>query len=114
MAIPNLFAEDNIEMFKNEIKQVTKEALQISTRGIIAALEGLKIRKDYTYLYNTLKIPVQMIIGKKDPALDYESLIEQTNDTNVLLIEFPDGHMSHFENKHELINALKLFIKLCN
>jgi len=114
MAIPNLFAEDNIEMFKNEIKQVTKEALQISTRGIIAALEGLKIRKDYTYLYHTLKIPIQMIIGKKDPALDYESLIEQTNDTNVLLIEFPDGHMSHFENKHELINALKLFIKLCN
>lgn len=114
MAIPNLFAKDNIDMFKNEIKQVTKEALQISTRGIIAALEGLKIRKDYTYLYNTLKIPIQMIIGKKDPALDYGSLIEQTNDTNVLLIEFPDGHMSHFENKHELINALKLFVKLCN
>ena len=47
------------------------------------------------------------------PGEDESIIIEQTNDTNVLLIEFPDGHMSHFENKHELINALKLFIKLC-
>ena len=54
-----------------------------------------------------------MIIGKKDPALDYESLIDQTKDKNIHLVEFPDGHMSHFENKYELLNALKLFIKLC-
>jgi pimeloyl-ACP methyl ester carboxylesterase len=113
MAIPNLFAEYNRDKFNDEIDQVTKEALQISTRGIIAALEGLKIRSDYTYLYDTLKIPIQMIIGKKDPALDYESLIEQTKDKNVYLVEFPDGHMSHFENRNELNSALKLFIKLC-
>jgi pimeloyl-ACP methyl ester carboxylesterase len=113
MAIPNLFFEDNLDKFKDEIEQVTKEANQISSRSIIAALEGLKIRKDYTGLYNTLKIPIQMIIGRKDPALDYDSLIEETKDTNVHVVEFPDGHMSHFENKHELINALKLFVNLC-
>ena len=114
MAIPNLFAEYNKDKFKDEIKQITKEALQISTRGVIAALEGLKIRKDYTNLYNTIKIPIQMIIGKKDPALEYESLIEQTKGTKVYLVEFPDGHMSHVENKSELLDALKLFIKLCS
>ena len=113
MAIPNLFAEYNREKFNDEINQVTQEALQISTRAIVAALEGLKNRSDYTYLYNTLKIPIQMIIGKKDPALDYESLIDQTKGKNIHLVEFPDGHMSHFENKNELLNALKLFIKLC-
>ena len=113
MAIPNLFAEYNREKFNDEINQVTQEALQISTRAIVAALEGLKNRSDYTYLYNTLKIPIQMIIGKKDPALDYDSLIDQTKGKNIHLVEFPDGHMSHFENKNELLNALKLFIKLC-
>jgi pimeloyl-ACP methyl ester carboxylesterase len=113
MAIPNLFYENNLDKFKDEIKQITKEAKQISSRGIVAALEGLKIRKDTTNLYNTLKIPIQMIIGRKDPALDYESLIEETKNTNVHVVEFPDGHMSHFENKHELLNALKLFINLC-
>lgn len=113
MVIPNLFSEDNVDKFKEEIDQVTMEALQISNRGIIAALEGLKTRSDYTDLYGTLKIPVQMIIGRKDPALDYTSLIDETKDTKVFVVEFPDGHMSHFENKQELIHALKLFIKLC-
>ena len=113
MAIPNLFSEDNVDRFKYEIEQVTQEALQISSQGIIAALEGLKTRKDYSGLYHTLKIPIQMIIGKKDPALDYISLIDQTKGTEINVVEFPDGHMSHFENKYDLIDALKSFIKLC-
>ena len=113
MAIPNLFFEKNIDKFKDEIEQVTKEAKQISSRSIIAALEGLKIRKDYTGLYDTLKIPIQMIIGREDPALDYDSLIDETKDTKVFVVEFPDGHMSHFENKPELLHALKLFVNSC-
>ena len=113
MAIPNLFAEDNRNRFIDEIEQVTSEALHISTQGIVAALEGMKIRKNYTYLYRTLTIPIQMIIGRKDPALEYDSLISQTKNTNVSLVEFPDGHMSHFENNRELIHTLKVFIKLC-
>ena len=113
MAIPNLFSEDNRDKFKDEIEHITEEAFQISTRGIVAALEGMKIRYNYTNLYNTLEVPIQMIIGRKDPALEYESLITQTNDTKVFVVEFPDGHMSHFENKAELILVLKLFVKLC-
>ena len=54
-----------------------------------------------------------MIIGKEDPALNYESLIDETKDTKVSVVEFPDGHMSHFENKHELLHVLKLFVNSC-
>jgi len=54
-----------------------------------------------------------MIIGKQDPALDYESLISQTKNTKVKVIEFPDGHMSHIENKNELIEAISSFMKEC-
>jgi hypothetical protein len=32
----------------------------------------------------------------------------------VQVVEFPDGHMSHFENKDELIISLATFIKNCN
>ena len=113
LAIPNLFSEDNRNKFTDEIERITNEALHLSTQGIVAALEGMKIRRNYEYLYRTLTIPIQMIIGRKDPALEYESLISQTKNTNVFVVEFPDGHMSHFENKRELIQTLKLFIKLC-
>ena len=108
-----LFSEKNRTIFTSEIKQITNEALQISTQGIIASLEGMKIRKDHTSIYKNANFPIQMIIGKQDPALDYLSLINQTKNTNVKVIEFPDGHMSHVENKDELINALTMFVKLC-
>ena len=73
----------------------------------------MKIREKLTSIYKKSNFPVQMIIGKQDPALDYSKLIEQTKNTKVQLTEFPDGHMSHIENKTELIKALSVFIKGC-
>lgn len=113
IAIPMLFSEENRAIFPDEIKQISNEALQISKQGIIASLEGMKIREDLTSIYKNSNFPIQMIIGKQDPALDYSKLIEQTKNTKVQLTEFPDGHMSHIENKTELIKALSVFIKGC-
>jgi pimeloyl-ACP methyl ester carboxylesterase len=111
VAIPMLFSEKNRTIFASEIKEVTNEALKISPQGIIAALEGMKIRKDLTSIYKKANFPIAMIIGKQDPALDYNSLISQTKNTNVEVIEFPDGHMSHIENKNELIAVIHQFLK---
>lgn len=113
IAIPMLFSEKNRGIFIKEIEQITQEALQLSPQGIVAALEGMKIRKNQTAIYKTADFPVEMIIGKQDPALDYNSLISQIKNTDVKAIEFPDGHMSHVENKKELIDALASFIKKC-
>lgn len=113
IAIPMLFSEKNRTVFTSEIKQITLEALQISPQGVIASLEGMKIRKDSTSIYKKASFPIQMIIGKQDPALEYSTLIKQTINTTVNAIEFPDGHMSHIENKNELINAFQDFIKKC-
>ena len=111
LAIPNLFSEENRTVFIPEIKLITKEALKTTQQGIIAALEGMKIRKDRTSILQTKSFPVLMIISKKDPALEYQSLIDQTDNTPVLIKEFPDGHMSHVENKEELIQTLMKFVK---
>lgn len=113
LAIPMLFSETNRKVFKQEIKELTQEALQLSKHGIIAALEGMKIRENQTNIYQNATFPILMIIGKQDPALDYQSLISQTKNTNVNIVEFPDGHMSYIENKEELISALSHFIKTC-
>ena len=113
VAIPMLFSEENRQLLKTEIEEVTKHALQISPQGIIASLEGMKIRKDLTSIYKSAKFPIQLIIGKQDPALDYYSLINQTKNTKVQVVEFPDGHMSHLENKKELIDSLNSFNKTC-
>jgi len=113
VAIPMLFSEKNRHIFTSEIKEITNEALPISPQGIIASLEGMKIRENLTSIYKNAKFPIQMVIGKQDPALEYASLIKQTKNTKVIVVEFPDGHMSHIENEAELIQSLLLFIKKC-
>lgn len=111
IAIPMLFSGKSKTLYSTEIKEVTNEALKISPQGIIAALEGMKIREDLTSVYKTASFPIQLIIGKEDPALDYTTLKAQTEKTNVTVVEFPDGHMSHIENKTELIEAFSTFLK---
>ena len=111
MSVSNLFASDNRERLAREIEHTKQEALKIPLQGIIAALEGMKIRKDRTYLLNDTSIKKMMIIGRKDPVLDYESLISQTKGTNVEVVEFPDGHMSHIENYIELSYNFLHFIE---
>ena len=113
LAIPNLFSRENRTVFTQKIKEITNEALQTSQQGIIAALEGMKIRKDRTKILKTSDFPVFMIMSKKDPALDYASLLDQTRDTGVITHEFPDGHMSHIENRDDLISVIQNFIKIC-
>jgi pimeloyl-ACP methyl ester carboxylesterase len=113
IAIPMLFSEKNRNVFISEIRDITKEALQITPQGIVAALEGMKIREDLTSIFKTSRFPIQFIIGKQDPVLEYSTLIEQTKNTFIQVIEFSDGHMSYIENKEELLVALALFIRNC-
>jgi pimeloyl-ACP methyl ester carboxylesterase len=52
-----------------------------------------------------------LIVGKKDPVLDYKSLKNQTKTLDVEWVEFPDGHMSHIENKDEFLHRIVHFIE---
>ena len=113
VAIPMLFSEKNRNIFKKEIDLVTSKAMKISTQGIVAALEGMKIRENNSHLLKETNIPKLMIIGKEDSALNYDSLIKQTQNTPVEVKIFIDGHMSHIENFIELKEALKKFFKKC-
>ena len=52
-----------------------------------------------------------LILGKKDPVLNYEDSLDQIENTIVKLVSFPDGHMSHIENREELKTVLMDFFK---
>lgn len=111
MAIPNLFTKESKVKFKTEISLVKKEALKTSLQGVIASLEGMKIRKNRTEVLKDNRFNKLFIIGRKDPLLGYNSLIEQTKNTNTEIVEFTNGHMSHIENFNELILSLTNFVK---
>lgn len=111
LAINNLFRPKNRIIFSEEIKQLKKDALKTPLQGIIAALEGMKIRKDRTDLLHFTSYKKMLILGKKDPVLDYTTLIDQVKKTNVELAVFPDGHMSHIENKDFFLQKIMYFIE---
>jgi len=113
MSISNLFRPKSRTLFQEEIKQVKKEALKTPLQGYIAAQEGMKIRFDREALLHFSPYPKMMILGKKDPVLNYEDLLDQVKDTGVQKVELPDGHMSHIENQQEVISGLQEFVKGC-
>lgn len=102
LAIGNLFSENNRTQLADEIEKVKIQALKTPLQGIVASLEGMKIRKDREALLQKNLFPVLLILGKQDPVLNYDESISQIEDTTAELVSFEDGHMSHIENKEEL------------
>ncbi|MCG9792112.1 alpha/beta fold hydrolase [Flavobacterium algicola] len=111
LSIANLFSEANRERLLNEIDFVKKEALRTPLQGIVASLEGMKIRVDREVLLHLTPYPKMLILGEKDPVLPYLDTITQIEDTQVKLVTFPDGHMSYIENQEELTAVLLQFFK---
>lgn len=111
LSISNLFSEENRERLSDSITKVKTEALKTPLQGIVASLEGMKIRNDREVLLHLTPYPKLLVLGKKDPVLNYEETKEQIENTQVQLLDFPDGHMSHIENQEALQEALLQFFK---
>lgn len=110
MAITNLFSESNREKLINKIELVKKEALKIPLQGIIAALEGMKIRKERWEIVEKIKFPLLFILGEQDPVLPFDMIKKSLEIRKIPFCAFPDGHMTHIENKTELAKVLNDFL----
>jgi len=111
MSIANLFSEENREKFATEIEKLKAEAVQTPVQGIVAALEGMKIRKDREVILHFSPYPILLILGKKDQSLVYEEHAPQVEGTGVKLVTYPFGHMAQIENRDELLKETLEFFK---
>jgi pimeloyl-ACP methyl ester carboxylesterase len=111
LAIANLFSENNRDRLRSEIENVKTEALKTPLQAIVASLEGMKIRLDREVLLHLTPYPKLLVLGQKDPVLEYKETKKQIVNTDVALVTFPDGHMSHIENQEELTAVLLQFLK---
>ncbi|CDF80988.1 alpha/beta hydrolase family protein [Formosa agariphila KMM 3901] len=110
MSVANLFLPENTKKFEKEIAWLKTEALRTPLQGYIAAQEGMKVRQDFEVLFHFSPYKKMIIYGKNDPVLDPKSIVQQTLNTEVRLVEFPDGHMSYIENESETLHELTQFI----
>jgi pimeloyl-ACP methyl ester carboxylesterase len=111
LSISNLFSEGNRERLATEIEIVKNKALKTPLQGVVASLEGMKIRNDREVLLHLTTFPKLLVLGEKDPVLPHNETKQQVENTEVELVVFPDGHMSHIENKEELTAVLLQFFK---
>lgn len=109
-AIPALFAEGNRQRLKSDIERVRTEALRTSAQGVVAALEGMKVRADREAILAFAPYPILFIASKQDPILPFQALEEQMEHTVVQGLKLKEGHMSHLEEPEALLKGLKHFL----
>jgi pimeloyl-ACP methyl ester carboxylesterase len=110
LSISNLFSEENRELLIDEIENIKLEALKTPLQGIIAAQEGMKIRKNRLEVIQKAKYTILLVLSKKDPVLDYEEHKKQIENTKITLTTLEAGHMSHIENQNEVEKILLEFV----
>ncbi len=113
MSFSNLFGPESKTKHKTALELSLKEALQTPLQGYIAAQEGMRIRPNRNHVLVDNHFKKMIIVGKKDPVLNFEASILEAEKTNSELVIFKNGHMSHIENTQDLVFALLCFLKKC-
>ncbi len=111
--IPSLFPQGSQRKFSKEIKKLVERAKEIPKEGIIAALEGMKIRKNQSALLRSINVPVLFILGLKDPKAPLDRLWKMVSlpRQSECLIMRNVGHMGYIEAPEETLSAVKAFSK---
>lgn len=111
--ISSLFPQGSQRKFGKEIKKLVERAKEIPKEGIIAALEGMKIRKNQSALLRSVTVPVLFIIGLKDTKAPYTRLWKMVSlpKQSECLILRNVGHMGYIEAPEETLSMIKGFAR---
>lgn len=110
-AIKQLFWAENHIALEKKIQEVQGEALKTNVQGIVAALEGMKIRKDLRHVIVNRNITTLIVTGKFDTVIDQNYLLKLKPYLNIEFHALKGGHMSHVENNSELSYIINTFIE---
>lgn len=114
--VPNLFAEGNRKKFILDIEELIRNASSMTKQGIVNCMEGMKDRADRRNILQNARVPVLLMLGKKDPIMNFDSLKPQAElSEQIQLVSLEEtGHMGFIESKEESLLAIKRFILRCH
>jgi pimeloyl-ACP methyl ester carboxylesterase len=110
---PSLFAPMNVEKYGKQIDKMTEKALELKKDGIIAALDGMKIRVNSIDVITFSKVPVLFIVGKQDSRIPAKTILDQVILPPQSEVHIFDnvGHMGFIEARKETLAAIKHFVE---
>lgn len=109
--VANLFAVANQKYFRAEIFWMKRMAAKTKPQGIIACLEGMKIRKSRENVLRYSEVPVLMIAGTRDNVIPLEVSAKQQDlaaDQRYIAVD-KCGHMGFLEQKEITLKKLRAF-----
>ena len=107
----NLFADPK----DPNIKKLQQLTAHTHARGIVASLQGMKLRPSREIVLKFAPYPVLFILGKKDKIIDYQKMEAQTEippHKQVLLLENV-AHMGFYEEPKKTLQAVRHFAYQC-
>ncbi len=113
--IPLLFAEKNVDRFKNEIEKLKKTSLKTSAEGVIATLAGMRDREDNTAFLKEAQFPVFFVAGKQDSRISLDNVVRQIalpKHCESIILDGV-GHMGFLEAPEKIFPVLKDFYGRC-
>lgn len=111
MATQNLFDKDAHNLFADKIEAFTQQALKTPLQGIIAALEGMKIRIDREALLHFSPYPKLIIASENDTIIPLEDIKNQVEGAEVTFEIIPGGHVSTIEQESKIATIITSFLK---
>jgi len=110
--IPSLFTDENTIKFAEKIESIVQRSMLTKNEGVIAALAGMRDRKDHLKLLSELDVPVLFIVGKQDSRIPFSKIIKQIElpKKSESLILDNVGHMGFIEAKELTHNAINQFV----
>lgn len=112
VSLPMLFRPKSRRMYSEEIKAIKKEGVKLPKQGIIAALEGMKVRSDKEGILHFSPFDIAFVSGVHDPVLNIEELKEQHEAPKVRSVCITEnGHMGHIEDRDQTLKAIQDFIQ---
>ncbi len=114
-ATKKLFAPLNVDLFRDKVELAQRISTTTPQQGIIAALEGMKVRKSREVVLRNSTYPVLFIAGKLDITIPFDRikpLFSVAKNTYVQSLESA-AHMGFFEAEMETTRATKKFARVC-
>ena len=111
--IPKMFAPANVIKMKGQVEKVLDSAMNIHEDGLVAALAGMRDRKDRQHVLEGAKYPVLFIIGKDDLLIPPDRmlpLILKPGHAEALLLSGV-GHMGFYEAREKTLFAIEKFME---
>lgn len=111
-AVSNLFAEKSRVKFKDKLQERIEEAMNMEISAIMAAVKGMKIRKDREQILKDYSGKKFIVAGEEDALIPFEEIKAIAKKTGSRFYPLPGGHMSYIEQQEKVLDVLKEFLKM--